>query len=120
MKVRADDHHQARHDAATVVLQRALLAAGIVGPILFVAVFTVAGWLRPRYLATAEVGAVALVAFSFVALNPASPLEDMGIGGLVERLLVIKVFAWHAEMGRRLLVHDATQSTAPPDGPESA
>jgi hypothetical membrane protein len=54
MKVRADDHHQARHDAATVVLQRALLAAGIVGPILFVAVFTVAGWLRPRYSATAE------------------------------------------------------------------
>jgi hypothetical membrane protein len=213
------------------VLQRAPLAAGIVGPILFIAVFTVAGWLRPRYSATAEavsdlgvgeaawiqnanffvfgalllafatgfrramsgvvgrrastvaavmiattgiglaaggafpaappteglhflvgflltvvsaiattfyvgrrlrgtegwqrvarysmwsgIGALALVAFSFVALNPASPLEDMGIGGLIERLLVIEVFAWHAGMGWRLLVHDATQSTAPPDG----
>jgi hypothetical membrane protein len=212
------------------VLQRALLAAGIVGPILFVAVFTVAGWLRPRYSATAEavsdlgvgeaawiqnanffvfgalllafatgfhramsgvvgsraatvaavmigttgiglaaggafpaappteglhflvgflltvasaiatafyvgrrlhgkegwrrvarysvwtgIGAVALGAFSFVALNPSSPLEDMGIGGLIERLLVIQIIAWHAVMGWRLLMHNATQSTAPPD-----
>jgi hypothetical membrane protein len=47
-------------------------------------------------------GALALIALSFAALNPASPLEDAGVGGLVERALAVEVFAWHAVLGWRL------------------
>lgn len=66
----------------------------------------VVGWEGPRRYSTwTGVGALLLIAFSFVALNPASPLEEMGIGGLIERLLAVEVFAWHAVMGWRLL-HD--------------
>ncbi|MGH3442364.1 MAG: DUF998 domain-containing protein [Nitriliruptorales bacterium] len=64
----------------------------------------VRGWERSaRYSQLTGAGAVALVAFSFVALNPASPLEEAGLGGLIERLLVIEVFAWHVVMARRLM-----------------
>ena len=46
------------------ITTRVLLAAGVVGPVLFVVTFTVAGWLRPGYSAMA------------------SAVSDLGVGNL--------------------------------------
>lgn len=63
----------------------------------------IAGWEGiARYSRWTAIGAFALIALSFVALNPASPLEEAGIGGLIERALTVEVFAWHAVVGWRL------------------
>lgn len=71
----------------------------------------VAGWERfARYSRATGIGAGALVALSFVALNPNSPLEPLQLGGLIERLLVIELFAWHTMVGWRLLRPPAATS----------
>jgi len=63
----------------------------------------VRGWESlARYSSWTGIGAVGLVVLSFVALNPASPLAEAGIGGLIERALVIDIFAWHAVTGWKL------------------
>ena len=53
---------------------------------------------------------VVLFGCVFLALNPASPLEQAGIGGLINRILAIVVFAWYAVTGawlRQSLSHDS-------------
>lgn len=69
----------------------------------------VAGWDKlGRYSFWTGIGAIGLVVLSFVALNPASPLEEAGMGGVIERALAIEVFAWHLVTGWRLRQHAAS------------
>lgn len=64
----------------------------------------VPGWRRfARYSRLTALGAVLLVALSFVALNPSSPLEPLQLGGVIERALVVEVFVWHTAAGSQLL-----------------
>jgi hypothetical protein len=58
------------------------------------------------------IGAVGLVVLSFVALNPASPLAEAGIGGLIERALVIEIFAWHTVTGLKLVKSSTATQTS--------
>ena len=63
----------------------------------------VVGWEGlARYSLLTAGGAVLLIGLSFAALNPESPLEEIGVGGLLERALAVEVFAWHVVFGWRL------------------
>lgn len=73
--------------------------------VLFIAAATLrhsAAW-RPvaRYSLVLGIVAVALIAATFVFLNPAFPTLNQ-FGGLLQRLLVVDVFAWHVVVGWRL------------------
>ncbi|MFG1685810.1 DUF998 domain-containing protein [Nonomuraea sp. NPDC049269] len=58
------------------------------------------GWRNlSRYSTWTGLAAVALVLLTFVALNPASPWEKAGIGGLINRLLAVEIFAWYTVTG---------------------
>lgn len=66
----------------------------------------VPGWRSlSRYSTWTGLTAVALVLLTFVALNPASPLEEAGIGGLVNRILAVATFAWYTVTGWWLWRH---------------
>jgi hypothetical membrane protein len=52
-----------------------------------------------RYSTWTGIISVVLFGCTFFVLNPASPLEQAGIGGLVNRILAIIVFAWYAVTG---------------------
>lgn len=52
-----------------------------------------------RYSTWTAVSAIGLVLLMFIALNPASPLEKAGIGGLIQRLFVLATFAWYMVTG---------------------
>ncbi|MBB5867781.1 putative membrane protein [Allocatelliglobosispora scoriae] len=58
-----------------------------------------------RYSTWTGLIAVALVLVTFVALNPASPLEKAGVGGLINRILAVETFAWYAVTGYWLWRH---------------
>ena len=73
----------------------------------------VPGWESlARYSLWTGIGAVGLVVLSFVALNPASPLAEAGIGGLIERALVIEIFAWHTVTGLKLVKSSTATQTS--------
>ncbi|GIF96852.1 DUF998 domain-containing protein [Catellatospora citrea] len=48
-----------------------------------------------RYSTWSGIAAVAMFVVTFVALNPASPLERAGVGGLINRILAIVAFSWY-------------------------
>ncbi|HEY7417455.1 MAG TPA: hypothetical protein VH593_19885, partial [Ktedonobacteraceae bacterium] len=78
-----------------------------------VVVYTIVGWQWRRmsdwrgygwYSLATAVGSVVLILLSFIILSPrsASGGPSSQIGGLVERVLVLVVFAWHVVVGWRL------------------
>src|SRR2546421_12429394 len=76
---------------------------GFVSPIIAIFLFgrfigAVPGWRLYRNYSLMTAGAsILLLLFSFMVFNP--PYQ---IGGLVVRILVIELFAWHAVIGWRL------------------
>ena len=51
---------------------------------------------------TGVIGATVWV-LTFIALNPASPIADAGIGGLLNRVLAVVAFGWYTVTGWWLL-----------------
>lgn len=81
--------------------------------VLFVAggrMLRVPGWRGyGRYSVAAGWVALALLPPLFFFANPASPLQ---IGGLLERVLVLDLFGWHALLGLRLFTRREVTKTA--------
>jgi hypothetical protein len=57
------------------------------------------GW----YTIATAWAAVVLILLLFVVLNPASSLAALAIGGLLERLIFVELFAWNVAVGWRIL-----------------
>lgn len=85
----------------------------LLGLLPLVAVYTIVGWQWRHesnwrgygwYSLATAIGAVVLVVLSFVLLAPrsASGGPATQVGGLIERVLVLVVFAWHVVIGWRL------------------
>ena len=53
--------------------------------------------------------ALVLIFLVFLFFVPGSPLSEAQIGGLVQRILVLEVFAWHVVMGWRLFALDGSR-----------
>lgn len=78
-----------------------------------VAACAIAGWQLRRvsgwrgygwYSLITAGGIVALTLLSFAFFSPASPVSGAHIGGVIERILALVVFAWHVVVGWRLFV----------------
>lgn len=81
------------------------------------------GWLAPAtYSLAVGIAAVALIAATFVFLNPAFPTLNQ-LGGLLQRLLMALVFSWHVVFGWWLWRHGRkdsnTASVSSPPGTTS-
>jgi hypothetical membrane protein len=97
--------------SATVVLHWTL--GFLLGLLPLVAVYTIVGW-QWRHLSNwrgygwyslaTAIAAVVLILLSFVLLAPRSASGGpwTQVGGLIERVLVLVVFAWHVVIGWRL------------------
>ena len=92
------------------VAMRRLALAGVVGPVLSILVFSVAGALRRdeswrrwgTYSLAAAVVALVLVATEYAFLMPRSPLYPLHAGGLLERADFVWHYGWYVAFGYRL------------------
>ena len=62
-----------------------------------------------RYSMITGLVALVLIALVFLFFAPGSPLSEVRIGGLVQRILALEVFAWHVVMGWRLFTLDGSR-----------
>jgi uncharacterized membrane protein len=123
---------------------RLCLWAGIVGPILFVLVFTVDGALTPGYSAMRDVvsflelgpagwiqrlnfiltGLIPIIAAlgnlysSFVVSNASNTpftatTSRLAFGGLINRILILVIFAWYVILASRMLMRERGGVKAP-------
>ena len=86
-----------------------------------VVVYAIAGWQWRRvkewrghgwYSLLTVVGTVGSYFLTFAFFNPASPWSTIHIGGLMERLFILVIFAWYVIIGWRLFLRAGSRQQA--------